>query len=122
MQRSDDIRKRSIARQTINDYDCVTSTQVLNEVCNVFTKKYPIPVESLGLIVKSIVKTAEVAIVSPTTIDLALGIHKDYRYSYYDALIIASALEKKCVCLFTEDMQDEQIIYETLTIVNIFKK
>ncbi|MEI6154767.1 MAG: DNA-binding protein, partial [Deltaproteobacteria bacterium] len=44
-----------------------------------------------------------------------------YQYSYYDSLIISSALEKKCQILYSEDMQDGQTIEKTLKIVNPFK-
>jgi len=41
-----------------------------------------------------------------------------YGFSYYDSLIIASALECECSVLFSEDMQHGQIIESTLKIVN----
>ena len=44
-----------------------------------------------------------------------------YKYSYYDSLIIAAALESKCTVLYSEDMQHDQIIESTLQIINPFK-
>ncbi len=43
-----------------------------------------------------------------------------YRFSFYDSLIVAAALEARCRTLYSEDLQDGQII-EKLTIVNPFK-
>ena len=43
-QRTDSPIKRQIAEDAINCFDCVASTQVLNEIINVFTKKYPMSV------------------------------------------------------------------------------
>jgi predicted nucleic acid-binding protein len=43
------------------------------------------------------------------------------KYSYYDCLIIASTLETGCEYLFTEDMQDGQVI-EGRVIRNIFRE
>jgi predicted nucleic acid-binding protein len=45
-----------------------------------------------------------------------------YNLQYYDALIIATALENNCNILFSEDMQDKLIIENKLTIINPFKE
>jgi predicted nucleic acid-binding protein len=54
------------------------------------------------------------------TIKKALYLHEKYRYSYYDSLILASALENGCKMIFTEDLQNGQVIEKTLKVVNIF--
>ncbi|GHV18420.1 hypothetical protein FACS189493_7820 [Spirochaetia bacterium] len=43
-----------------------------------------------------------------------------YQYSYYDSLIVASALEQDCDYLLSEDMNDGQVIGK-MAIKNIFK-
>jgi predicted nucleic acid-binding protein len=50
----------------------------------------------------------------------ALKIHQKYQYSYYDSLIIASALENQCDILYSEDMQHQQLIENRLLIFNPF--
>ena len=49
----------------------------------------------------------------------SLSIQSRYRYSFYDSLIIAAALEASCNILYSEDMQHGQHI-EQLTIENPF--
>jgi predicted nucleic acid-binding protein len=49
----------------------------------------------------------------------ALDIQARYRYGFYDALIIAAALEAGCIRLYSEDLQHGQRI-ERLTIENPF--
>jgi predicted nucleic acid-binding protein len=44
-----------------------------------------------------------------------------YQYSFYDSLIISAALSCNCKTLYTEDMQDGQIIENSLTIINPLK-
>jgi len=39
----------------------------------------------------------------------------------YDSLIIATALEQSCTILYSEDMQNEQIIEHHTQILNPFK-
>ena len=50
----------------------------------------------------------------------AVEIAARYGLKIYDATIIASALEARCDTLFTEDMQDGQVIEDRLTIRNPF--
>jgi predicted nucleic acid-binding protein len=60
----------------------------------------------------------------PLTLDThqeALAIAERYGYKIYDALIVASALEARCTILYSEDMQDGQMIDGKLTIRNPFQ-
>ena len=50
----------------------------------------------------------------------ALRIAEYYRYSIFDALIIASALRANCSTLWSEDMQDGIVIDGRLRIANPF--
>jgi predicted nucleic acid-binding protein len=50
----------------------------------------------------------------------ALAIAERYGYSIYDALIASAALEAGCKTLYSEDLQDGQVINRQLTIRNPF--
>ena len=54
------------------------------------------------------------------THDAALRIAAKYGFSFYDALIAAAALEAECAILYSEDLQDGQVIEERLTVHNPF--
>jgi predicted nucleic acid-binding protein len=60
--------------------------------------------------------------ITPKTIQSALNIVDQYGFSYYDSLIISSALESKSTILYSEDMSDGQVIDKKLRVVNPFKK
>jgi len=60
------------------------------------------------------VTTAEVK-----THELGLDIAERYKYSVYDSILIAAALQAGCTNFFTEDLHHGQII-EGLTIRNPF--
>ena len=64
----------------------------------------------------------EIITVQIETIELALKIAEKYRYSYYDSVIIAAALESSCTLLYSEDMQHLQVIEEQLQIINPFSQ
>jgi predicted nucleic acid-binding protein len=119
-QRTDAMEKKYIAEAVINYFDCVSSTQVLNEISNIFTKKYPLPLELVNRILDAIITTSDVAVITHITIKKALQIHEKYQCSYYDSLMISSAIEKKCAILITEDMQDGQVFEDIVKAVNIF--
>jgi predicted nucleic acid-binding protein len=51
----------------------------------------------------------------------AVDILDRYKYSFYDSLIIATALENKCMILYSEDLQHNQGIGKKMKIVNPFK-
>jgi predicted nucleic acid-binding protein len=58
--------------------------------------------------------------VSIETHKTALTVAEMYGYSIYDALIVAAALEAGCETLYSEDLQDGQVIDRRLTIKNPF--
>ena len=119
-QRTDSPTKKRIAENAINYFDCVASTQVLNELSNVFTKKYPIPFEKLECLIKNISEIAEIIVIDEYIIFFALDLHYRCKVSYYDCLMIAAALYSGCQYLISEDMQDGLLINNNLKIINIF--
>ena len=115
-----DLSKQERAFWALIKYDCQISTQVINEFNNVCIRKWKAPKEDILRAIKRICLYCGVAYIFEDTIQKALGIHEKYMYSYYDSLVIASALEHNCKYLFTEDMADGQVIESRLTIQNIF--
>ena len=59
--------------------------------------------------------------VTLATHETALRLAERYGFRIYDALIVAAALEAGCTTLFSEDLQDGQVI-EGLTIRNPFAR
>ena len=118
---NDELKKRSASISILGKYICITSTQALNEFCNVFIKKYGLPIDKIKEFVRNIAKSCRIQPVSDRVIFLALDINGKYGYSFYDCLMIASALESGCDILYTEDMNNGQIIENKLKIVDPFK-
>jgi len=117
---SDDAKKRSIAIQAIEEHQCVVSTQVLNEFCTVGIRKLGASSEEVASRLVEIGAECTVTTVKLPTIRLALQISEKYQFSYFDSLVVASALEAECDYLFTEDLSHNQMIDDQLTIKNIF--
>lgn len=117
---ADEPDKRRVAVSLCSS-PAVISTQVLNEVANVLTLKFKlVPDDVLGKI-DEISDRTELSIVGLSAIRKALQIKQAYRYSYFDSLMLASALENQCDILYSEDFQDGQMIEDRLRIANPFQ-
>ncbi len=98
----------------------IISSQVIGEFINVLFKKHKIEKNLVSLAAKKIIKIFGFKLIYPETIEKALFIFERYKFSYYDSLIIASAIENGCDILYSEDMQHKQVIDDKLTIINPF--
>ena len=47
----------------LNDYKCITSTQTINELCNVFTKKWKLPVEDINVAIGDIKNVFDIQLI-----------------------------------------------------------
>jgi predicted nucleic acid-binding protein len=99
----------------------IVSIQSLNEFVSVARRKLGMPWKE----VKEMLDIICVLCPDPDPISLythrgAVAIAEKYGYSIYDALIASAALEAGCKTLYSEDLQDGQIINRQLTIRNPF--
>jgi predicted nucleic acid-binding protein len=116
----DEIQKQSISQKAVNKFDCIISTQVLNEFSNVCIGKLNLSADEVESAINEITEQCTVLSVEKHNVRQALQIHKRYGYGYFDCLMLVSALNSDCKYFLTEDMADGQIIDNRLTIVNIF--
>lgn len=121
-----DDRKRVIARRLIDsaietDHGCI-SFQVVQETLRVITGKLPRPATqeaAQAFLQHSLVPLWRV-MPSPGLYAKGLQLQARWQFAFYDALIVAAALEAGCTRLLSEDMQDGQRV-EGLRIENPFK-
>jgi predicted nucleic acid-binding protein len=99
----------------------VLSVQVLNEFVSIASRKLKMSWRRITDLLN------DVSVLCPNPLPVTIETHRKalqilerYRYYIYDALIIASALESSRTTLYSEDMQDGQII-EGVTIRNPFR-
>jgi len=97
------------------------STQVLNETVNILRRKFYQSYPNIRVILTELTNHFKIATISTQTIHNALIIAECYQYSYFDSLMLASALEIGCDRLFTEDLQHQQVINDNLLIINPFR-
>jgi predicted nucleic acid-binding protein len=96
------------------------SAQVLNEFTNVLRNKQKQDWPVIELAIVSVRRQfPDVAALTAETHAAALALARDHSIAFYDALIVASAVEAGCDTLYSEDMQHGRSI-GGLTIVNPF--
>jgi predicted nucleic acid-binding protein len=96
------------------------STQVLSETANVCAKRFGFAIADIRKLIGKLESLCCVEVITPATLHSALDIMGRYGFSWYDSLIIASALHCGCEVLYSEDMQHGQLINDRLRIVNPF--
>lgn len=125
-QSSSDEGKRIIAlsvfKTLIESQIIVTSTQVLNEFHSNLVKKFKLQDATVFNIVKqNILPISTIVPISLQTYHLAFDLRSEYNLSFWDSLVVASALENHCNTLYSEDMQHQQRIKNELLIINPFQ-
>ena len=96
------------------------STQVVNENVNVCLRKLKLSKAEAFAHGHYLMNNFLLVSITQTTIESAYVISTKYGFSLWDSLIIASAIENNCHTLYTEDMQNGQIIDKKITILNPF--
>ncbi len=97
------------------------SVQVLNEFTSVALRKLGMKVAEVREALAPIIDVCQVIALTTQIHQRGLAVAERYRFSFYDALIVAAALESGCTTLFSEDLQDGQVIDRTLTVRNPFR-
>ena len=118
---SDEPDKQTKTLRILDDCQPVVSMQVLREFANVLLKKGSVSHERIATILGDISEIASVINEEFALILHSIDIHKRYKLSFYDSLIIAAAEQSQCQILLSEDMQDGQVIGGKLRIVNPFR-
>lgn len=117
----DEPLKKQKALAIVNASNAVISTQVLTELANTLKKKFKLDWQTVEDVISELHAEFEIYANEPETIKSACQIAEKYRYSFYDSLIISAALSCNCQTLYSEDMQDGQVIDNTLVIRNPFR-
>lgn len=99
--------------------NAIISTQVLSECSNVLSKKRKYSWIEIENVISELIDLFSIKTIGIQTVKKAIELSGRYQYSYYDSLILASAIESQCEVLYSEDFQHNQLI-EGVRIVNPF--
>ena len=96
------------------------SFQVIQETLNIITRKLGATQDDARRFMDAILVPLWRTMPSQALYARALELRERYRFSFYDSLIIAAALEGGCTRLYSEDLQHAQRV-ERLVIENPFR-
>jgi len=97
------------------------STQVINEVSNNLLKKLQFSNDDIAVFVEDCYIRYSIIDFTKNIFTKASELREKYNFSYYDSLIVSSALLSHCTILYSEDMHDGLVVENHLTIINPFK-
>lgn len=115
-----DGEKAAVAETLVRDGGTV-SVQVLNELADVWKRKYGY---SWQLIQESLLSLRTLLEVVPLTVDtheLGLSLAERYQLRIYDSLLLAAALRAGCTAFWSEDLHEGLVVEQQLTIRNPFR-
>ena len=119
---ADDERKRQQLRALLRQNpDLHISAQVLHEVANVLLKKYGYTDVQVRRIITQMIQTATVWPLTERSSLQALALKERFHTSWFDSIILASALEAGCDKLYSEDFQHGFSVDGLLTVENPFR-
>ena len=96
------------------------STHVIMEFCNVLIKKLKYSRNVVEIALEDFKENFEILVVDFQMIQHALRIQEQYQYSFFDSLVLATAIVSDCTRVYSEDMQHDQLIDGMLRIWNPF--
>jgi predicted nucleic acid-binding protein len=114
------VKKQQIATNVTSQENLLVSTQVLNEVCANLIRKAGFDNSQIQNLIEDFSEGCEILPVSLETLQYAVKLRDRYLLSFWDSIIVASAVLGQASILYSEDMQDGLIIENSLQIVNPF--
>ncbi len=113
--------KQQIAISITSQDNLVISTQIINEVCANLIRKAKFNNSQIQSLIQEFNQGCQIIPVSFETLEYAGELRDKYLLSFWDSLIVASAILGNANILYSEDMQDSLIIENTLQIINPFR-
>lgn len=98
----------------------IISVQVLNEFAVVALRKLKIRLNEVREILDTIRAVCAVEPITVETHDRGLAVFERYRFSFYDSILVGTALISGAKILYSEDLQHGQIIDNQLRVTNPF--
>ncbi|GAX39709.1 hypothetical protein NIES4075_06650 [Tolypothrix sp. NIES-4075] len=114
------IQKQQIATNVTSQENLLVSVQVINEVCANLIRKAGFDNSQIQNLIEDFVQGCEILPISLETLQYGVKLRNRYLLSFWDSLIVASAVLGQASILYSEDMQDGLIIENALQIVNPF--
>lgn len=119
---SQDQQKHRAAQALIRQTPQITlSTQIINEVSINLLRKFQADEGDIRKLVRSFYRKYFVVELNRSILLHASDLRGTYSFSFWDSVVVASALAAGAATLYSEDMQDGLIVQARLTVINPLK-
>jgi predicted nucleic acid-binding protein len=98
----------------------IVSPQVVNEVCVNLLKKAFFSELQVQQLIEAFYARYEVVEVSKALLLQASALGAQFAFSFWDSMIVASAVHAEASALYSEDMQDGLVVQNRVRIINPF--
>ncbi|MGG6240364.1 PIN domain-containing protein [Nodosilinea sp. AN01ver1] len=112
--------RHEAARTLINEIEPYLSVQVINEVCVNLMRKFKFTEPTIQTLISSFYQKYVVCPMDEAILLAASAVRQRYNLSFWDSMIVSTALQSQCPILYTEDMRHGLVVHDVLTIVNPF--
>jgi len=123
-QKPEDVAKHSKSLSLLQSLDkekLLISSQVVNEVCRNLIQKASFTEPQIEALIRNFYGDYQVVELNKDILLRASELRQRYALSFWDGLIVGSALSRNASILYSEDMQDGLIVEGQMKIVNPFK-
>jgi predicted nucleic acid-binding protein len=115
-------RAQALVEQALASRRGCISSQVIQEFANVSTRKFNqrFSTDQCKQFIDAAMQPLNRVASGPELLNAALDLQEQTRYSFYDSLVIAAALQAQAEVLYSEDLQHNQLLGGSLRVVNPF--
>lgn len=113
-------RKGDITLGLLQGGDIFVAVQTFNELCNAALRKNFNWAKTKVMLATLESLCSDIVSLTLAVHKRGLFLHEKYRFQFYDAMMLAAALESRCTTFYSEDLQDGQVIERMMTIKNPF--
>ncbi len=113
------VKAKTIIESTAN---IIINTQVINETCINLSKKAQFTERQIQRLIDSFYTNYIVVETTEGSLLKASELREIHSFSFWDSLIISSALASDASILLSEDMQNGMIVEQQLEIINPFDR
>ncbi len=108
-----------LLKKVLSSNQIIISTQIVNELHFNLLRKFNIEDKKVFETIElNVVKISNVVPLCQLTYKKSFEVRENYKLSFWDSLVVASALINNCSTLYSEDMQNNLLIQNTLIIKN----
>ena len=104
-------KARSLFAECSREHSAVISTQCLQEFYNITTNKLKQDKRIIKQVIHNYALYMPVVQITPALIEQAIDISIEAQISFWDSLILSAAVSAGCTVLYSEDLNNGQIIH-----------